>query len=50
MRPLIEAFLAQGQRELIPWAKSQEELLKLAQVASVTNQIAANTAQVARAA
>jgi hypothetical protein len=50
MRPMIEAFLAQGQRELIPWAKSQEDLLKLAQVAAATNPLPANNAQVARAA
>lgn len=50
MRPMIETFLAQEQRELIPWAKSQEDLLKLAQVAAATNQLPANNAQVARAA
>jgi flagellum-specific ATP synthase len=36
LRPAIESFLAQGQHELVPWAKSVDELMKLAALANVT--------------
>lgn len=32
LRPVIEAFLAQGQHELVPWEQTQAELMKLAQL------------------
>lgn len=37
VRPLIEAFLSQGQHELIPMEQSQADLLKLAQIIAQPN-------------
>lgn len=44
MRPMIEALLSQGQRELVPWEKSREDVLKLASAAAAAVP-AANPAQ-----
>jgi flagellum-specific ATP synthase len=39
MRPAIEAFLAQGQHELVPWQRTVDELNKLAALASHTGAV-----------
>ena len=48
MRPMIEALLSQGQRELVPWDKSREDVLKLASAAAAAVP-AANPAQASQA-
>lgn len=47
MRPSLESFLAQGQRELIPWEQSVKELQQLVAFANTTPQTTAPASQLA---
>jgi flagellum-specific ATP synthase len=47
MRPSLESFLSQGQRELIPWEQSVKELQQLVAFANTTPQTTAAASQLA---